>query len=116
MQYIDERYFLSLIVKRDFTSEITVQRRAFVREVDDLVASGMDRSIDALITQVDDILREGHCDFNPQPELFKMDVQPSDACVEALKLIDDHIKVLAGVADRHTLDIFHSEIAIRAFK
>lgn len=115
-KYVDERYCRLAQHFSDFLSEISTERKAFTLLLDDLVAGGMDRSIQVLVNQVDEVLVRESDPEDYDPHAFKLDVRPSSACVAALSLIDDHTRVLSDVADKHTLDVFYKEISLRTFE
>lgn len=106
------------IDENDFLSEIVMEKKGFVRLIDNLVAAGMDKSIQVLVNQVDAVMaRESVAsDYNPSENDFKMDVKPTRACTKLIQCIEGHTKVLAGVAEKHTLEVFYGEIAVRTFK
>src|SRR4051812_11753304 len=57
------------INEQDFLSKINAEKKAFERNLDDLVALGMDRAIQVLIEHVEYVLstEQDPTDYNPPP-------------------------------------------------
>ena len=106
------------IDESDFLSEIVMEKKAFMRLIDDQVAIGMDKSIQVLVDQVDLIMLRDSvaADYNPADGQFNLDVKPTKACLKITACIDAHTKILSEVADKNVIEVFYSEIAIRLFK
>lgn len=100
----------------DFLSDISVEKKAFERVLDDMVASGMDKAINSLMSLVELTLMQEQAltDFNP-PENKVMDLKPSKACLKVIDCLESHTRVLTGTGDKHILEIFFQEIGIRFF-
>ncbi|KAJ3220816.1 F-box protein: endocytic membrane traffic, recycling ReCYcling 1 [Clydaea vesicula] len=102
------------IDENDAFSDIVIEKKAFTRLLDDNIALGMDKSVQVLVAQVENIMtaEQGKNDFCPpenSPKIF--DIKPTKACVKVIETIDSHAKLLAGVADKNTLEVFYGEIA-----
>ena len=85
--------------------------------MDDSVASGMDKAIQVLVNQVEYILlvEQQLTDYNPPETAAVLDVKPTKACTSVIKCINAHIELLQGVAEKHTLEVFFSEVGVRLF-
>ncbi|KAI9208175.1 exocyst complex component Sec10-domain-containing protein [Polychytrium aggregatum] len=99
----------------DFLSEIIMEKKAFERLLDDQVAGGMDKSIQALINQADHILitEQLPTDFNPVGGLVEL--RPTKACEHVVECFNAYAKALNGVTEKHTVEVFFSELAVRLF-
>ncbi|KAF9923704.1 F-box protein: endocytic membrane traffic, recycling ReCYcling 1 [Linnemannia zychae] len=104
------------IDKMDFLNEANKEKKAFERMIDDGVAAGLDKSIEVLIDQVAYILATMQLptDFNPE-EGTDIELQPTNACREAVTCLTTHTKMLIGCTDKHTLDVFFQELGLRLF-
>ncbi len=95
----------------------------------------MDRTIQVLINQVEFILLslQKPADYNP-PGTGVLDVKPTkvilfesqiesvplqinvQACKKVIECIQAHGELLSEVAEKHTLEVFFSEVGVRLFK
>lgn len=105
------------IDEQDFLSEIIVEKKAFERILDDSVASGMDKAVQVLLNQCEYLLIAAHnlTDYNP-PDDGIFDLKPTKACEQVVKCLGAHTKLLVGVTEKHTVEVFLGEVAIRLFK
>ncbi|KAF9144850.1 F-box protein: endocytic membrane traffic, recycling ReCYcling 1 [Mortierella sp. GBA39] len=105
------------IDKMDFLNEANKEKKSFERMIDDGVAAGLDKSIEVMIDQVAYILATMQLptDFNPE-EGTDIELQPTNACLEAVTCLTTHTKMLIGCTDKHTLDVFFQELGLRLFK
>ncbi|KAF9118148.1 F-box protein: endocytic membrane traffic, recycling ReCYcling 1 [Mortierella sp. 14UC] len=104
------------IDKMDFLNEANKEKKTFERMIDDGVAAGLDKSIEVMIDQVAYILATMQLptDFNPE-EGTDIELQPTNACREAVTCLTTHTKMLIGCTDKHTLDVFFQELGLRLF-
>ncbi|KAF9902383.1 F-box protein: endocytic membrane traffic, recycling ReCYcling 1 [Lobosporangium transversale] len=104
------------IDKMDFLNDANKEKKAFERLIDDGVAAGLDKSIEVLIGQVEYILTTMQLptDYNPD-ESMEIELQPTQACREAVTCLTTHTKMLIGCTDKHTLDVFFQELGLRLF-
>ncbi|KAF9549108.1 F-box protein: endocytic membrane traffic, recycling ReCYcling 1 [Mortierella hygrophila] len=104
------------IDKMDFLNEANKEKKSFERMIDDGVAAGLDKSIEVMIDQVAYILATMQLptDFNPE-EGADIELQPTNACREAVTCLTTHTKMLIGCTDKHTLDVFFQELGLRLF-
>ncbi|KAJ3121727.1 F-box protein: endocytic membrane traffic, recycling ReCYcling 1 [Physocladia obscura] len=105
------------IDENDFLSDVMVEKKAFDRQSDDNVAHGMDKAIQVLITQVDFILEttQKPTDYNPANDDGVYDFKPTKACLDAIACLNAHTKLLNGVTNKDTLEVFFGEVGIRLF-
>ncbi|KAI8814074.1 exocyst complex component Sec10-domain-containing protein [Cladochytrium replicatum] len=106
------------IDESDFMSEIVVEKKNFERLLDDQVAHGLDKSIMIIINQVDGILvREQKPEhFNPPETGAVLNLGGSTkACEMAIAALNSASKVITGVTDRHTMEVFYTEVGVRFF-
>ncbi|KNC99171.1 uncharacterized protein SPPG_05425 [Spizellomyces punctatus DAOM BR117] len=105
------------IDESDFLSDIVVDKKSFERLLDDSVANGMDKSIQVLVNQIDYILlvEQAQKDFNPTEKDVVLDLKPTKACQRVIECLNSHIKILYGVAEKHTMEVFFGEVGVRIF-
>ena len=98
-------------------SDIIVEKKVFERLLDDSVASGMDKAIQVLINQCEFILlsKQMKTDYKPL-ENGIFDWKPSLACQNVILCLNAHSKLMIGVADKNTVEVFFSEVGVRLFK
>ncbi|TPX66932.1 hypothetical protein SpCBS45565_g04088 [Spizellomyces sp. 'palustris'] len=101
----------------DFLSDIVVDKKSFERLLDDSVANGMDKSIQVLVNQIDYILLVDQApkDFNPTEKDVVLDLKRTKACQRVIECLNAHIKILYGVAEKHTMEVFFGEVGVRIF-
>ncbi|KAJ3163213.1 F-box protein: endocytic membrane traffic, recycling ReCYcling 1 [Geranomyces michiganensis] len=107
----------SWIDESDFLADIVVDKKAFERLLDDCVASGMDKAIQVLVNQVDYILlvEQKKEDYNPLEKDVVVDLKPTLACRRVIDCLNSHAKILYGVAEKHTMEVFFGEVGARIF-
>ncbi|KAI9001608.1 exocyst complex component Sec10-domain-containing protein [Gaertneriomyces semiglobifer] len=105
-QFIDESDFLSAIV---------TEKKEFERLLDDCVAGGMDKSIQVLINQIDYVLlvEQGEDDFAEMEGV--QDLKPTKACRKVIECLESHVKILWGLADKGSMEIYFGEVGLRVF-
>ncbi|KAG0222245.1 F-box protein: endocytic membrane traffic, recycling ReCYcling 1 [Actinomortierella wolfii] len=104
------------IDKMDFLNDANKEKKAFERLIDDGVAAGLDKCIEVLIQQVAHILETTQLptDYNPECGT-DIELQPTQACKDAVQCLTTHTKLLVGCADKQTLDVFFQEVGVRLF-
>eukprot|EP00842_Homolaphlyctis_polyrhiza_P006401 jgi/Hompol1/6762/HPOL_003799-RA len=104
------------IDENDFLSDIIVEKKAFERILDDGVASGMDKAIQLLVNQCEYILlsQQNPTDYNP-PEDGLFDWKPTKACEQVIMCLNAHTKLMSGVTEKNTMEVFLNEVAVRLF-
>jgi len=107
-KYVDEN---------DFMSDIIVEKKQFERHLDDLVAQGMDKSIQVLIDNIEyTLINELPLDaYNIQSNHQVMDLKPTKACLKVVEFLSYHSKMITGVTDKNTINVLYEEISIRLF-
>ncbi|KAJ3108484.1 F-box protein: endocytic membrane traffic, recycling ReCYcling 1 [Phlyctochytrium planicorne] len=103
--------------ENDFLSDIMVEKKSFDRGSDDNVASGMDKSIQVLINQVDHIMNQMHlpADYNPTDSKMVFDLKPTKATASVIACLQAHVKLLQGSTHKDTLEVFLGEVGVRLF-
>lgn len=119
------------IDKTDFLNAVMREKKRFENALDDSVASGLNAGTDVLMNQVR--LSQGKTPIQPTveyqvehiilkltkpreyypPEDKPMDLGPTEGCLEAIKCLEMHCKLLKGSTSREVLDVFHQEVGIR---
>ncbi|KAJ3278224.1 F-box protein: endocytic membrane traffic, recycling ReCYcling 1, partial [Rhizoclosmatium sp. JEL0117] len=105
------------IDENDFLSDIMIEKKKFDRSSDDNVAHGMDKAIQVLIEQVDHILDTTQLptDYNPTNENHVYDFKPTKACLDVIACLNAHTRLLNGVTNKDTLELFFGEVGVRLF-
>ncbi|KAI9358642.1 exocyst complex component Sec10-domain-containing protein [Zopfochytrium polystomum] len=105
------------IDENDFLSDVMVEKKSFDRQSDDNVAHGMDKAIQVLINQVDSIFMttQEPADFNPPQSNIVFDLKPTKACRDVIACLNAHTRLLNGVTNKDTLEVFFGEVGIRLF-
>ncbi|ORX66680.1 Sec10-domain-containing protein [Basidiobolus meristosporus CBS 931.73] len=119
LQMVDVYYkqeVCQFVDPNDFLSEAVNEKRQFERKLDDCVAAGLDKSIEALMQQAEFILRSKQVptEFLPNDKA-NPDLKPTQACTETVKCLTTHTKLVVGGIDKQTLDVFLAEIGYRFF-
>lgn len=93
-----------------------VEKKIFERILDDNVASGMDKAVQVLVNQCEYLLISAHNlnDYNP-PNTGIFDWKPTLACTQVVKCLEAHTKLLSGVTEKHTSEVFFGEVGARLF-
>ncbi|CAG8647036.1 3285_t:CDS:2 [Paraglomus brasilianum] len=113
--YYDEE-MCRFVDKHDFLSRCNKEKKRFEKILDESVAAGLNKGIQALMDQAEFILMT-----EQQPEDFRpanntpLELKPSKACIHTVQCLEAHAKLVAGCADQHTLDVFYQEIGLRFF-
>ncbi|KAJ3026184.1 UNVERIFIED_CONTAM: F-box protein: endocytic membrane traffic, recycling ReCYcling 1, partial [Siphonaria sp. JEL0065] len=92
-------------------SDSLIQKKSFIRDIDDTIAHGMDKAIQNLVNQVQRILdtTQGATDYNPpsltnngDESIHVFDYKPTRACLDVIECLEAHIVVLKGVTNKDT--------------
>ncbi|KAL5033372.1 F-box protein: endocytic membrane traffic, recycling ReCYcling 1, variant 2 [Batrachochytrium dendrobatidis] len=104
------------IDEQDFLSDIIVEKKAFERLLDDGVAGGMDKAIQLLVNQCEFILvsTQPVTEYNP-PENGLLDCRPTKACEKVIECLTTHTKLMNGVTEKNTMEVFLGEVGVRLF-
>jgi hypothetical protein len=94
-----------------------VEKKTFERILDDSVAGGMDKAVQVLVNQCEYLLIASHnlTDYNPLETSGVFDWKPTKACSQVVQCLEAHTKLLVGVTEKHTVEIFFTEVGIRLF-
>lgn len=92
------------------------EKKRFESSLDDAVAQGLNAAVNILMSQVEHLVttRQDLRDFTPD-DRADFDLQPTQACVEARKVLVQHCDMLKGSTDKHILEVFNQEVGIRLF-
>jgi recyclin-1 len=76
----------------------------------------MDKAVQVLVNQCEYLLIAAHGlqDYNP-PASGVCDVKPTKACMQVVQCLEAHTKLLVGVTEKHTVEVFFGEVGIRLF-
>ncbi|KAI9294357.1 hypothetical protein K502DRAFT_365942 [Neoconidiobolus thromboides FSU 785] len=121
MELIDNYYIsnfikFKLIDKNDFLNSCNIIKKKFETKMDEIIANGLDLSIQTLMLHVDYLLKyyQTALDFRPQSQLNNL--KPSKACQEVINCLIHHVtKVKQQKIDIKILNVFYNEIALRLF-
>lgn len=111
--YIDESNFLGKIV---------ASKKGFEKQLDDLVAAGLDQTVTNLVHQIEFILSslQSPYDFYPELRGYSSDkaineLLPTAACQKVTACLNEYAQVFMGATDQATLEVFLAEIGVRFF-
>ncbi|KAI9594111.1 exocyst complex component Sec10-domain-containing protein [Syncephalis fuscata] len=101
--------------EHDFTNGCNAEKKAFERNLDDVVASGLDRSIEVLMGHVEYILENEQkpTDYDPENEI--LDLKPTKACYDVVKCLSTHTQMVSGATEKSMLEVFYTELGLRFF-
>ncbi|KAI9664946.1 MAG: F-box protein: endocytic membrane traffic, recycling ReCYcling 1 [Bathelium mastoideum] len=110
----------------DFLDAAVTEKKRFEQMLDERVAAGLNRGIDALLAEVEFVCattqRPG--DFNPGAAGAVdggagaggvVDVGPSETARRVVDLLGSHTGMLVGATDKNVLDVFYQEVGQRLF-
>ena len=84
--------------------------------LDDSVAKGMDTTIQLLVNQCEfSLLKQNPKTYDPMPEKFIFDCNPTSVCLQIIKYLETHQKMLKSVLDQGTFEVFFEEVAQRFY-
>jgi len=98
----------------DFLNPVFREKKRFENLLDDSVAKGLNAGIEVLMNQVDHIITA----LTPPrtyypPEEAPLLLGPSKGCTEAIKCLEEHIRLLQGNVNREVLEVFEGEVGMR---
>lgn len=117
LEAVDD-YFVMEIGKflniNDFLSDLTKERKAFNKNLDSMIAIGLDNIIMALMAQADYILSSEQLpsDF----DCTHIDPKPTDACVLAIECVQRHVQIVRERIDTNLVKVFAEEVGTRFFQ
>ncbi|KAH0541909.1 hypothetical protein FGG08_003629 [Glutinoglossum americanum] len=126
LQMVDVFYEQELVAKKltdrnDFLDPSVKEKKRFEQMLDERVAAGLNKGIDALMAEVDYICAttQKPSDFNPEisgdPSNLNFDIGPSQTAKQVVEIVSSHTKMLVGSTDKHMLDVFNQEVGVRLF-
>ena len=119
--YEQELVATKLIDRNDFLNQAVKEKKRFEQMLDERVAAGLNKGIEALIAEVDYVYTKTQKaeDFNPLPTDGAgskiMDIGPSEAAMQVVSVVSSHTKMLIGSTDKNMLDVFNQEVGLRLF-
>lgn len=119
--YEQELVATKLTDRNDFLDPAVKEKKRFEQMLDERVAAGLNKGIEALIAEVEYVYATTQKteDFNPMSTEgagFKvMDIGPSEAAMRVVDLVSSHTKMLIGSTDKNMLDVFNQEVGLRLF-
>ena len=119
--YEQELVATKLTDRSDFLDPAVKEKKRFEQMLDERVAAGLNKGIEALIAEVEYIYStvQKAEDFNPisiDGVGFKvMDIGPSEAATQVVGVVSSHTKMLIGSTDKNMLDVFNQEVGLRLF-
>ncbi|KAI0060532.1 hypothetical protein BV25DRAFT_1807133 [Artomyces pyxidatus] len=98
----------------DFLNTVVREKKRFENVLDDSVAKGLNAGIEVLMNQVDHIILT----LTPPrvyypPEDAPLLLGPSLGCTEAIKCLEEHLRLLKGNVNREVLEVFEGEVGVR---
>jgi recyclin-1 len=84
--------------------------------LDDHVAAGMDKAVQVMINQAEYILMKEHVSADYNTSKMINDLNPTRACINVIRCLKAHTRLLIGASDKNTMEIFYGEIGVRLFK
>ncbi|KAI0267323.1 exocyst complex component Sec10-like protein [Gloeopeniophorella convolvens] len=98
----------------DFLNPVVREKKRFENLLDDSVAKGLNAGIEVLMNQVDHIITT----LTPPrtyypPEDAPLLLGPSRGCTEAIRCLEEHIRLLQGNVNREVLEVFEGEVGVR---
>ncbi|KAI0243786.1 F-box protein: endocytic membrane traffic, recycling ReCYcling 1 [Massospora cicadina] len=100
----------------DFLDPCNISKKRFETSIDEMVASGLDLSIQTLMHHVHSLLQHHQtaADFKPGRPLDQL--RPTQACQEVVDCLIAHVSnVRRGDLEPHILEEFYKEVALRLF-
>lgn len=100
----------------DFLDSCNIAKKRFETSIDEMVASGLDLSIQTLMHHVHSLLQhhQAALDFKPGRPLDHL--RPTKACQEVVNCLIAHVSnVRREDLEAHIMEVFYKEIALRLF-
>lgn len=119
--YEQELIATKLTDRTDFLDPAVKEKKRFEQMLDERVAAGLNKGIEALIAEVEYVYATAQKteDFNPvstDGAGFKvMDIGPSEAATQVVGVVSSHTKMLIGSTEKNMLDVFNQEVGLRLF-
>ncbi|KAI8053305.1 exocyst complex component Sec10-domain-containing protein [Syncephalis plumigaleata] len=101
--------------EHDFTNGCNAEKKAFERNLDDVVAAGLDRSIEVLMSHVEYILENEQRATDYDPETDIIDLRPTKACRDVVRCLYTHTQMVSGATEKPMLEVFYTELGLRFF-
>ena len=125
-QMVDVFYEQELIAKKltnrdDFLDPAVKEKKRFEQMLDERVAAGLNRGIEALMAEVEYLYAttQKPDDFNPiasnATNFEVMDIGPTETACKVVEVVSSHTKMLVGSTDKNMLDVFNQEVGLRLF-
>ncbi|KAK7536726.1 secretion pathway protein Sls2/Rcy1 [Phyllosticta citricarpa] len=133
-QMVDVFYSQELIATKladndDFVSPAVKEKKRFEQMLDERVAAGLNKGINALMDEVEYICgtTQQPSDFNPEGHAAGManaagtrasqiaDVGPTQTARQIIDMVSSHINMLVGSTDKNMLEVFNQEVGLRLF-
>ena len=125
-QMLDVFFEQELIATRltdrdDFLNSAVKEKKRFEKMLDERVAAGLNKGIDALMAEVDYVLATTQTveDYSPRASSDAFSsvsyIGPSKTAVQVIEVVSAHTKMLIGSTDKNMLDVFNQEVGLRLF-
>ena len=119
--YEQELLATKLSDRNDFLNPAVKEKKRFEQMLDERVAAGLNKGIEALMAEVEYLYAttQKPQDFNPgaanggNPDV--MDIGPSQTAIQVVETVSSHTKMLVGSTDKNMLDVFNQEVGMRLF-
>lgn len=119
--YEQELIATKLTDRSDFLDPVVKEKKRFEQMLDERVAAGLNKGIEALMAEVEYICATTQTaeDFNPgasgDANNRVVDIGPSKTAKQIVEVVSSHTKMLVGSTDKNMLDVFNQEVGLRLF-
>lgn len=119
--YEQELIATKLTDRSDFLDPAVKEKKRFEQMLDERVAAGLNKGIEALMAEVEYICATTQTveDFNPgvsgDAKNRVVDIGPSKTASQVVEVVSSHTKMLVGSTDKNMLDVFNQEVGLRLF-
>ena len=119
--YEQELIATKLTDRSDFLDPAVKEKKRFEQMLDERVAAGLNKGIEALMAEVEYICATTQMaeDFNPgasgDANNRVVDIGPSKTARQVVEVVSSHTKMLVGSTDKNMLDVFNQEVGLRLF-
>jgi recyclin-1 len=119
--YVQELVAPKLSDSDDFLSPAVKEKKRFEQMLDERVAAGLNKGIDALMDEVEYICAttQSPSDFNPplmaDGKVDISDIGPSETATKIIEMVSSHVGMLVGSTDKNVLEVFNQEVGLRLF-
>ncbi|KAF9078502.1 exocyst complex component Sec10-like protein [Rhodocollybia butyracea] len=106
------------ISTHDFLNTVLREKKRFENALDDSVAGGLNAGTSVLMSQVEHIIltytkpREYYPPENVKVEELDL-TQPTKGCMEAIRCLEVHCRLVKGSTSREVLEVFYEEVGLR---